>query len=121
MKSSFGGPIIKLLIFAGILAVLINDGGSIMSSRYLLRERAETVADKSISIYKISNSKSQALTEAEIAAKEIDATLTEFNITKDRFVELSIEIPNHKTWVAHRIPALQPLLKVDTHFSKRIN
>lgn len=121
MKSYFGGPIIKLMIAAAIAVVLVNDLGSTVSLRYMLGERATDVARTAADVYALSGSKSRALAEAEIAARDADAILTDFEIVNDRVLNITIEVANEKTWVAHRVQALKPYLNARADHSRTID
>lgn len=119
MKSFYSGSIIKLLLAAAIAIVLINDLGSIVASHYLLGDRTRDIAKVAADIYQISGSKSRAMAEAEIAAGDLDAVLTDFEITNDDIINISIEVPNQRTWVAHRVKALKPFINVRADYSRR--
>ena len=120
MKSIFFGAAFKLLIATGIAVVLINDIGSIASTRYLLDERAQEVATRAVQYYNISNSPSRAQLEAEALAHQKDTVITNFQILNKQTVNFTIEVPNRKTWVAHRIEAFKPYLNARMDYSRAI-
>ena len=115
MKSFFSSAILKLVFATAIAVILINDLGSIASNYYLLDERAEKVASMSLSVYKLSGSKTRAFNEAQSSASEIGAKLTLFEI-KANYLKVAVEIPPHRTWVVHRVTALQPYLPARTEY-----
>ena len=120
MKSVFFGAAFKLLIAAAILVVLVNDAGSLASTRYALDERAKQIADRAIQFYGISGSPSRAQVEAEALALQNDTVITNFKIVNKRILKFTIEVPNRKTWVAHRIEVLKPYLSARKDYSKQM-
>jgi len=120
MKSIFFGAAFKLFIVAAIAVVLINDVGSLASTRYALDGRAKEVGNRAAQYYSISYSPSQARVEAEALALQNDAVITDFEIVNKRTLKFTIEIPNRKTWVAHRIEVLRPYLNARMDYSREI-
>ncbi len=118
MKSIFAGAAFKLLIATALLIIVINDAGSILSTRYALQEKAREIAKTADDYYAISRSESRARTEAETKATELGAILTEFDILNRRWVNLTIEVPNRATWIAHRFTAIQPYLGAQLEYSR---
>ncbi len=116
MRGFFTGAALKLLIAAGFAVILINDLGSVVSSHYLLSERAEQIASASLSTYEMTGSKRRAYDEAIANAGKIGATLMKFDI-EPRSVGVGIEIPPHRTWVLHRIESLRPYLAAKAEYT----
>ncbi len=120
MKSIFAGAAFKLLIAAAIAIVLVNDVGSLVSTRYLLDGRAKEIGERAAEFYDISRSPAQAQAEAEALALRNDSIITSFEIVNKSVVKFNIEIPNRETWVAHRIEAFRPYLNAHKEYSRSI-
>lgn len=120
MKSFYAGTVIKLFLFVAVMATIINDGGSIVAAQYMLGERVEKIADAAGNNFKVSGSRAEAQREAQLTADAAGMVITSFQITRDKVLNLSVESPNAKTWVAHRIEALRPYLSPRTDYSRPI-
>ncbi len=121
MKSIFFGAAFKLLIATAIAVVLVNDIGSLASTRYALDKRAKEIGNRTIQYYNISGSPSRARVEAEALALQNDTFITNFKIVNKHILKFTIEIPNRKTWIAHRIEALKPYFITRMDYSREIN
>lgn len=113
------GTIVRLIVVITIAIVLTYDVGLIASGYFQLDNHATEVATAAALKYKTTNSRSQALAAAQVAAESAGVVLVGFDVA-DREARVRVQAVPVNTIVAYKIAALRDHLVSEAYSSVAI-